>query len=203
MKSARARSSRGFTLIELLVVVIIIGVIATFAVMSVSGRAADDRLENEAKRTYALIGLAADEAQLKGVQIGLRFTVSGYQFVVMGDKHRWQPYEASGPLRPRAWPDGMQADLFIDGHPVAPAPDVPPELQHTELLHKQGDDTQNAAEQTADPAKDPLRPQVLLLSSGEMTPFALDLRAVGVPAYYHFEGDLLGRIKADRKDPRA
>ncbi len=203
MKSARARRSRGFTLIELLVVVVLIGIIATFAVMSISGRAADDRLENESKRTYALLQLAADEAQLKGVQIGLRFTVSGYQFVVMGDKHHWQPYEATGPLRARAWPDGISADLSIDGHAVAPAPDVPPELQHTELLHKDGDDTQNAAEQTADPAKDPLRPQVMLLSSGEMTPFALDIKAIGVPAYYHFEADLLGRIKADRKDMRS
>lgn len=199
MKSGRARGSSGFTLIELLVVVVLIGIIATFAVMSISGRAADDRLENEFKRTYALLALAADEAQLKGVQIGIRFTVSGYQFVVMGDKHHWEPYEATGPLRARAWPDGMQADLSIDGHPVSPAPDVPPELEHTELLHKDGD-TQNAAEQTADPAKDPLRPQVLLLSSGEMTPFTLDLKAIGVSAYYHFEGDLLGRVKADRKD---
>ena len=35
-------------------------------------------------------------------KIGLRFTVSGYQFVVMGDKHHWELYEATGPLRPRA-----------------------------------------------------------------------------------------------------
>src|SRR5512143_3582334 len=117
MKSARARRSRGFTLIELLVVVVLIGIIATFAVMSISGRAADDRLENEAKRTYALLQLAADEAQLKGVQIGIRYTVSGYQFVVMGDKHHWEPYEATGPLRPRAWPDGISADLSVEGHP--------------------------------------------------------------------------------------
>ena len=202
MKPAYARRSRGFTLLEILVVVVLIGIIATFAVMSISGRAADDRLENEAKRTFALIQLAADEAELKGVQIGLHFTVSGYQFVVMDDKHHWTPYAASGPMRAREWPGGIQVDLTIDGHPVAPAPDISPDAQLTHILHKDGD-TQNAAEETEDPSKDPLRPQVMLLSSGEMTPFALDMKAEGVPAYYHFEGDLLGRLIANRKDLRS
>jgi general secretion pathway protein H len=198
MKPAYARQSRGFTLIELLVVVVLIGIIATFAVMSISGRAADDRLENEARRIDALLQLAADEAELKGVQLGLHFTVSGYQFVVLNDKHHWAPYAATGPLRARQWPDGMSVDLSVDGHPVAPAPDA---TAPTGPLA--GSATPNAADQTDDPSKDPLQPQVLLLSSGEMTPFALDLKAVGVPLYYHFEGDLLGRIQYVRKDLRS
>jgi general secretion pathway protein H len=100
-------------------------------------------------------------------------------------------------LRARGWPDGISADLSIDGHTVAPAPDV-----DLDAIRQRSTKPVNAAEETEDPAKDPLRPQVMLLSSGEMTPFALDIKAIGVPMYYHFEGDLLGRMSMDRKDYR-
>jgi len=187
-----ARSQRGFTLIELIVVIVLIGILATFAVISVGNRAAQDRLENEAKRMQALLQLAADEAEMKGLQIGLRISVSGYQFVTIDDKHHWAPYAASGPLRARPWEPGIAVDLHIDGHLVAPAADLPPQEQQ-----------KSESEDSNDPAKDPLRPQVLLLSSGEMTPFSLDLKAQGVSSYYHFEGNMLGNLQVERREFRS
>ena len=61
---ARARlANRGFTLLELAVVILIIGVLATFAMLSVGNRVQEDRLENEARRMKALVQLAGEEAE--------------------------------------------------------------------------------------------------------------------------------------------
>ena len=61
----------GFTLLELLVVVLLIGIIANFAVLSMSGRALTDKLSVEAQRLNQLVQLAAEEAQVKGLNLGL------------------------------------------------------------------------------------------------------------------------------------
>ncbi len=44
-----------------------------------------------------------------------------------------------------------------------------------------------------------VKPQVLLLPGGQMTPFTLDLKAPNYPVSMRIEGDLLGRIKRERR----
>ena len=186
----------GFTLIEIIVVVVLIGILATFAVISVGDRTIEDQLQNESQRTLAVLQLAADEAQLKGLQIGVHYTVSGYEFVVFNDQRHWVPYAQSGPLRARAWTPPVAVDLRIDGRIVAPAPDSSIEQPAS------SSQDQNAAK-SDDPGKDPLKPQVMLLSSGEVTPFMLDLKAPGLHSYYHLEADLVGRMTLQRLDFRS
>ena len=48
-----------------------------------------------------------------------------------------------------------------------------------------------------------LTPQVLLLSSGEASPFVLDLQAPGVKSFYRLEGDLFGRLKLERLEAKS
>jgi len=187
---------RGFTLIEIAVVVFIIGILATFAVLSIGNRSHEDQLETEAQRALELMQLAADEAQLKGMELGLRLSVSGYSFVVMDPMRGWAPYAASGPMRPRKWPAGTEAQLRVEGHIVNPADDP------SEADAKKTDKTASGDSEKPDPAKSPWRPQVMLLSSGEMTAFTLDFGMAGVPIVYRLEGDPLGRLKLDRNQSR-
>jgi general secretion pathway protein H len=62
---------------------------------------------------------------------------------------------------------------------VPPAQDPPP-----------GDDQEKATEA--------FKPQVLILSSGELTAFALDLSAPGYDVGYRVAGTLIGRISLER-----
>ena len=108
----------GFTLVEVMVVVIIIGVMATFAGLSIGSRVNEDKLETEARRAEAILKLASEEAEAKGIEIGLRFTEGGYRLLTLDTNRKWQDYEASGPLRRRSFASPFALSLLVDGRPT-------------------------------------------------------------------------------------
>lgn len=163
----------GFTLLEVLVVVVIIGIVISFAVLSIGSRTLDDRLEQEARRLRELVALAADEAVLQGVEVGLLQTPDGYAFLVLREDG-WVVADDSGALRGRTLQEPFYLQLRVEGRPVTP---VAPGDESVEL-----------------------KPQVLLLSSGEATTFSAELRARGFAPYFMLEGDALGRFTLERKD---
>ncbi|MBT8131180.1 MAG: type II secretion system minor pseudopilin GspH [Gammaproteobacteria bacterium] len=139
----------GFTLLELMVVVIIIGVIVTLAVVSLGDNAAQ-RLDDESFRFSSLIRLAADEAILQGQEIGLEVNRDGYSFHTFDDQLRqWLPFSGERLFRQRTMSDGIELELRLDD-------------QTFELPLAEDEDGNEA-----------VQPQILLLSSGETTPFDL------------------------------
>lgn len=184
---------RGFTLLELLAVIVIIGIIVTFASLSIGNRALDDRLEAEAKRLEQLLRLAEDEADLKGIAIGLVFTKDGYRFLTPSSTQSWDDYAQSGVLRSRALLQPFFAELRMEGRLIPPLPSAG-EAETAPAKPGAG----AASDDEKDEAKK-LKPQVLLLPGGQMTPFTLDLKAPNYPSYFRIEGDLLGRVSRERR----
>lgn len=174
----RRPRAAGFTLVEILVVVLIIGIMLTFATLSVSDRATADKLDTEAQRLEQLFRLAQEEAELKGQELGFRYTDEQYQFLAVGPEGRWAPV-AEGPLRPRAIPQPLELSLRVEDRPVPPAQDGSGEKKD------QGDEQA-------------FKPQVLILSSGELTAFSLSVSARGLEGSYRISGTLIGRISLER-----
>ena len=111
-----SRAAAGFSLIELLVVVVIVGVIALAATLSIGGTA-QNRLQREAERFEALTTQACEQAELSGREIGVLVDTSGYAFRLLAGT-QWQPFPDDSPLRNRPWLDGMTVALTREGRPV-------------------------------------------------------------------------------------
>lgn len=165
----------GFTLVEVLVVMVIIGILLTFALLSVGDRAALDTLDTESRRIEQLFRLAHEDAELKGFEIGYRLLEDRYEFLAINEEGRWTPF-TEGLLRPRKLTAPLLYRLWVEGRPVAPAPD-------------------------AVDRKQPLQPQLLLLSSGEGTAFVLEISAPGTQLRYRIESNALGQIARTTVDP--
>ena len=140
------RASAGFTLIEVMVVLLIIGVSIGFISLNVGPRR--QVVEEEAKRLAALLNLAQEEAILTGNEYALELRLSEYRFVRL-DGESWQEFPQDEVFRPRTLPAELSLELTIGGEHIPSA-----------ALMAEGDEPP---------------PRIYLLSSGEVTPFSIDL----------------------------
>ncbi|MDX1561521.1 MAG: type II secretion system minor pseudopilin GspH [Gammaproteobacteria bacterium] len=139
---------RGFSLLELLVVVAIIGIFLGVAVLSTDLAAFDRKMDQEARRLSNLLQLVSDEALMQSRDYGVLFTEDGYRFYYYDYAElAWLLPTDDRLLAPYRLPDDMIFEVSIDDRDVL----LEPELD-------------------AD-SDDPPEPQVLIFSSGEMTPF--------------------------------
>ena len=180
--------SSAFTLIELLVVVVIIAVISAVALLSI-GILGDDRdLQREARRLSSLIELANDEAAIQGRDYGLEIMESGYRFVEF-DPLLNQWYEMIGDdfLRPRQIKEGLEFELTIEGRRV--------------LLDESAAETERDEDDTD--LTDDYIPHILIMSSGDVSPFELRLLRPNDRATLTLTMSLAGEleIQGDDQEP--
>lgn len=179
---------------------VIIGVLATLVSLAVSGRAVDDRMQAESRRLEELLRLASDEAQAKGLELGFRQTTEGFEFLTPDtDSARWVVV-AEGMFRPRQIAAPFYLELRVDGRLLRPAAPVAPE-QLEDQERDAASDNRQAARKKDDSSR--IEPQLLILSSGEMTAFTLDLKLKDHPQFYRVEGSELGQLGSGRQEERS
>jgi general secretion pathway protein H len=194
-----AVSINGFTLIELLVVLVIIGVLATLVSLSVSGRATDDRMQAESRRLEQIFRLASDEAQVNGVELGFRHTTDGFDFLTLDAGGNWVPIP-EGPFHPRLVPAPFYLELRVEGRLIKPIVAEAPVAPSDKAKDKDGDGKAHKFfdNEAHKKAENKVLPQVLIMSTGEMTAFTLDLKLKDYRSYYRLEGDEVGGLKSER-----
>ncbi|MFO1432226.1 MAG: type II secretion system minor pseudopilin GspH [Candidatus Competibacteraceae bacterium] len=173
MSSKQGQS--GFTLLEIMVTVVLIGIIASFAVLSLPGKSPTERLAEESRRLMAVLEMTRQDALLRGDQRGVYFTEAGYQLMTYQGGRGGQA-GANGFTMERAYqlPAGLQLQLWVEGRMV---------------------DFKKAVADL---------PQVLVLSSGEMTPFTVIFsEAHEMVPYgsqtknYRVDGDIIGHLSME------
>jgi general secretion pathway protein H len=153
----RVRQQRGFTLIEIMLVLVVISVMAGLATVAL-GPNPYKELAREARRLQAVLQMAADEAVLQGAQWALALPEQGYQFLVFdSEKFTWNSIDKE-PFNVYQLDQAITLALSIEGEQFDP--EALEQIQRMQALNK-------------DQA---LQPVLLLLSSGEITPFSITLR---------------------------
>jgi len=160
------RRARAFTLIELLVVLVLLGILVGLAVLASGSSSSSRELRDEARRLAALIGVLSDEAVLDSREYGLLFSDAGYRVLRLDEATgRWDEPDRS---RGRQLPEWMRLQLELDGTPLR-------------LLDPARSESDRAGLSREDQAprrskrRPRLEPQLLILSSGELSPFTLRL----------------------------
>jgi prepilin-type N-terminal cleavage/methylation domain-containing protein len=144
-RGADAPGVRGLTLIELLVVLVILGVLVGAVTLAFPDLGAR-RGEQALARVRALVELACERAVLSGRDVGIAVAHDALAFGHFRDGRFEQiPDSVGEALRPRRIERGLWLSLSVDGRTLALSDALP------------------------------VRPQLACLSSGELTPFFLEL----------------------------
>lgn len=167
----RLNHAPGFTLIELLVVLVILGSLIGLAVLSVGIAGPGRELRNEAERLAGMIAVLAEEAVLDNQEYGLLLSRESYQVLRYDTgKQGWVAW-AGKPYQLPGW-----AEMTV-------------ELEGTVLELPLADETTNQVL---------VAPHLLLLSSGEISPFRLRLaerRADGLLLHLSSDGFQLPKVE--------
>ena len=182
--SAVGRDS-GFTLIEIMVVVTLIGIVISLALLS-SGIMRDDRqVETQILRLASIIDVVSEEAQMQGRDFGLEFMYGGYRFLEFDPiLEVWTEIGDDDLLASRQLDEGLEFGLVLEDRRIQ----LLAEARKTESDESERDLT------------DDYLPHVLIMSSGDISPFDLEIVRFSDRATIGLSANLAGEIEVIRDE---
>ncbi len=164
--------SYGFTLIEIMLVLVIMGLVAGYVVVNAFGNDPQDKLKSEAQRFHAVATLASDFAVLNQMEFGLVIDDkrNSYKFVFLDDNDEWVDVPENQAFVERELPEEMVMTLVLDGFEWASEESL---FSSGSLFDEQLSVANDSVQIGNEEDMPPPPPQVMFLSSGDLTEFTL------------------------------
>ena len=180
----------GFTLLELLVVVVIVAILFTYTTLAIRSDTPEEIIKKEAQRMERLVQLALEEAILRGEEYGIEIFLDGYRFLRFDvTENRWLPLSDDKILRQRELPLEMELELNLEDTEIVI--ELASEPMSEQELDLNIDNDENDEDEKA-------KPQIFLLSSGEITPeFDVRFYILGIEDSYFVTGAFDGELKTE------
>ncbi|QUJ67604.1 type II secretion system minor pseudopilin GspH [Photobacterium sp. GJ3] len=175
------RKAAGFTLIELMLVLVLLATSAVAVILTLPAPK-DDALKEEAQRFHYLVQLLGEDAMLNGRDYGVRVDRKDYRFFELAPEG-WQPLKDSRYFTEVSLPNELGMDVKIGSDA----------WQDDDRLFEPGSlfDEDLFAEEEDKQAKPP---QIIVMASGEYTPFSVTFDASGETDVWRVEADEVGQL---------
>ncbi len=205
----RGKGPQGFTLLELLVVMFIIGLVFSFATLSLTSGTRPYQIKTAAKRLYALTSLALEEAILTGSQLGLRFDFSNSMPGVSGEPayiYQWLYYDTEADewyliqqhevLNEGKLPEDLLLEVEIEGQALI----IGAKKEKKKSIFAAADDDEQQSLLDEEEKAQQLAPDIYFLSSGEIVAFSIKISEALVDSpednpVYEIKGEMVGKIE--------
>lgn len=194
----QSKAIGGYTLLELLIVIFIIGIVVSFAGLSLTGGTRAYEVKSAANRLYAVTNLALEEAILTNSQIGLSFGIDMdgegvgserylYRWLVYDtEEQRWLPVTDHDVLGDAQLPEAMRLELEVEGQSLI----VGGEKEKKSMFA-----STKKTDEEEDPDEVVLEPDIYFLSSGELVAFRIKISDDRPDApVFQIKGDMVGKI---------
>ena len=160
----------GFTLLEIMLVLLLMAMVSVGVVMTLPNNlTSQEDLQWQAQRFRTLLQFAEDEALISGLELGVVFDKSSYQFAFYDYKtKKWLPVMSEQIQGKVELPETLKIEYFLS------------DSLWDEIDTEQQDkfiDEDELVSIAGEEKVISLRPQVYVMSSGEVTPFSVEFSA--------------------------
>lgn len=176
--NSKKHDLKGFTLIEVMLVLLLMGIAAGYVVFNAFGASKSDLLKSQAQRLQVIVDMASDFAVLNQQQLGIRVEQedNAYFFVYLDEDNEWQRLEGEKIYDTYTLPEPFTFTLNLDDLPW----DTEDRLFDRDIFDENLSVSSDGVDIGSDEDKKLPPPQILIMSSGDITPFTLT---------FNYEGD--------------
>lgn len=164
-------------------VLVVIGIMVSMATLSFGVLGRDRQSEEETRRFWAVLAQAREEAELQTEDLAVFVSTNAYEYLRFEPRrNEWLPIADDPLFELRKLPEGLRFRLRVESREAVLNPGMP--------------DRNDKDENKKWP------PQVMVLSSGEVMPFELEIEREGAPSMWRVTALADNDLRVENRDER-